>query len=259
MLLSTDQLRLLIIPYLECTRRKVKCDKQVPCSRCRRAGLGCTRERVLVSNIVTKHGGELKFLKELETRLLAPRTTVNDLAHEICKRINTLEAGDPGRSDESLARSPPQDDQAPGRPLPTENLVNEPFRTADKVPGYAATVTLESLAWGRHYGGCYPHRRCDCHRHRSPSEMISIRSDLSAPLPSPVPTSRVTLLTSNVGPLPSLPDSIKLVKFHLSHMAWHHGILHTPTFLEQCEVFWNTNSCQHPLWMALYLSVLSVS
>lgn len=58
-------------------------------------------------------------------------------------------------------------------------------------------------------------------------------------------------------PMPMAIDAQRLVKFHISHLTWHHNAFHGPTFLEQCELFWRTGTCDHPLWIALYLSVLS--
>jgi hypothetical protein len=223
---------------------------------------------VLVSNVLAKHGSEMRFLRLLEEKLQSPTITVNDLAEEVSKRISALEAGNPD-PDETLPGSATtaQDEQALGRSSspPGMHDASYPSRsgsdsTPDKTPGYAATVTLESLAWGRHYGGCYPHRRCNCYSYRTSSEIISIRSDLSDPASNFVnPASSITTtLTSDTGVLPSIQDSVKLVKFHISHLAWHHGLLHTPTFLEQCELFWSTGTYRHPLWLALYLSVLTV-
>lgn len=57
--------------------------------------------------------------------------------------------------------------------------------------------------------------------------------------------------------LPTAVDAQKLISFHISHLTWHHNCFHGPTFLEQCELFWRTGRCDHPLWIALYLSVLS--
>ncbi|KAJ5468802.1 hypothetical protein N7475_006554 [Penicillium sp. IBT 31633x] len=58
-------------------------------------------------------------------------------------------------------------------------------------------------------------------------------------------------------PFPSTANAQKLIKFHISHLAWHHNCIHSPTFLEQCESFWETGKFDHPLWQTLYLSVLN--
>jgi hypothetical protein len=61
----------------------------------------------------------------------------------------------------------------------------------------------------------------------------------------------VTLLSPDVG--------AKVLRFHLDHVHWHHNAFHAPTFVEQCEQFWQTGTVDHPLWMALYYSVFSVT
>jgi hypothetical protein len=218
---------------------------------------------VLVSNIVARHGEELGFLKKLEEKLHSPKVTIHDIANEISQRIAALEAGNPGAS-EILSGITEHNRQDLGSSLPVEVSGSGAIRpwsdTSDKAPEYATMITLESLAWGRHYGACYPHRHCNCYSYRSPSEMISVSSDPSS-LPSSLinHTTRVTTLLNDPNLLPSVSDSTKLVNFQLTHLAWHHGILHAPTFIEQCGIFWSTGKHPHPLWMALYLSVLSVS
>ncbi len=42
---------------------------------------------------------------------------------------------------------------------------------------------VESLAWGRNSGACFPHRRCDCPKIRKYSELASINADLDSPAP----------------------------------------------------------------------------
>lgn len=199
--------------------------------------MACAREKVLASKVVAKHGEELAFLRWLQVKLKKPTTTVRDVAEDVSKRIAALEAG---------AETAFSQQQEPVLALP---LVEIPSLNSEKTPEYAAAITLESLVWGRHYGGWYPHRSCSCSRHRSSAEMISIRSDSSLSLAT-IPTCHSPALISSA-------DAAKLVRFHITHLAWHHGILHTPTFLEQCETFWSTNTYRHPLWMALYYAVLS--
>ena len=221
----------------------------------------CTREKVLVSNVITKHGEELHFLKQLQQKLHTPGTTIANLANDISNRINALESGDmmvTSNVSERTWRGGRNLGSEPTTILPMASLSSSGDRE-EKCREYHAVATLESLAWGRHYGGCYPHRRCNCYSYRSPSETISIRSDPSIPPPGlDASLNCFSILERDRALLPSIQQSVTLVKFHISHMAWHHGILHTPTFLEQCELFWGTNTCQHPSWIALYVAVLSV-
>lgn len=54
---------------LECTRRKTRCDKAIPCGRCVRLSKPCSREVVRVSKIERNHRSELTFLHELSESL----------------------------------------------------------------------------------------------------------------------------------------------------------------------------------------------
>lgn len=193
---------------------------------------------MLVASFIARHGEELGFLKKLEEKLNSPDIAIEDIADEVKQRLATLMAGASGNS-ESLSENTQHHVhiQDPGDSLPFEMPDSGAIRlrsdAIDKVPEYAGTVTLESLAWGRHYGACYPHRYCNCYSYRSPSEMISVSSDPSS-LPSNLLGQRFpsqsTALLKEPGLLPSISDSTKLVNFHMTHLAWHHGILHAPTF-----------------------------
>lgn len=109
-------------------------------------------------------------------------------------------------------------------------------------------TTVEHLAWGRVSGKCFPHRGCGCHYNTYTLQS----SSLPAPGSS---THALGSFTSIVGS----DDAKKLIRFHLDHLVWHHNCLHAPTFLDQCNIFWETGQCVHPLWYALYLSVLSAT
>ncbi|RDW75731.1 hypothetical protein BP5796_06552 [Coleophoma crateriformis] len=139
-------------------------------------------------------------------------------------------------------------------PTPTPTLLRGESHGEEHAKESSVVVNvLENLAWGRSYGGCYPHHRCTCHAHRSFSEMISISTD-------PVTFGGSDLQFSSVKTLEILLSNevaSKLIQFHINHLAWHHNIIHSPTFLVQCEVYFQTGKCPHPLWMALYLSILS--
>lgn len=102
-------------------------------------------------------------------------------------------------------------------------------------------TTLEHLAWGRVSGNCFPHRDCRCN-HRDDQFLFSHTGSAYKP-PS----------------LPSPTQARKLIKFHLQYLAWHHNCLHGPTFQDQCDEYWQTGKIPHPLWTALYCSVLSAT
>lgn len=51
----------------------------------------------------------------------------------------------------------------------------------------------------------------------------------------------------------------QLVNFHIKYLTWYHNVLHSPTFLDECETFWTEKDTNQPLWVALYLAILSTS
>ncbi|KZF26689.1 hypothetical protein L228DRAFT_279860 [Xylona heveae TC161] len=257
----------------ECTRRKVKCDKKIPCSRCYRLGCRCIREKVRLSNASSKHRGEIDFLKNLTSQLeLAGNSVINGPVKDVKRRIAMLEHGydEEEASTEEPVESPrtPNNGQIPApRPAPmglqpraadfsySEDPSSSQTGGQDGATRETATMVtaLEYLAWGRHYGACYPHRHCSCGSHRSQSEMISINSDSNS-IHRPF-----SAMLKDESILPPPPVASKLVQFHINHVVWHHNSLHSPTFLEQCESYWQYGTCDHPLWMALYLSVVSTA
>ncbi|KAJ5558640.1 transcriptional regulator family: Fungal Specific TF [Penicillium sp. DV-2018c] len=230
----------------ECTKRKRKCDKQTPCSRCKRLNLQCSIEVVQLRRNAVQHGSEIQFLNSLLGEIPPGSSGQASVAQKIKNRIFRLETGqDPPEQAVSDAASTQQGpgtpstaaDQAPGKaPLSvTEN-------TSNKTESSLLTA-IEHLAWGRNSAGCFPHRTCAC-QYRKDKPLIN-------PFPVHIPSARTESL------FPSIVDARKLVEFHINHIAWHHNCFHAPTFLEQCKLYWATGRIDEPLWQALYLSVLT--
>lgn len=264
-----------LITRSECSRRKVKCDKQIPCTRCTRLGKSCSREVVRTSKSLAASRGEMQFLQSLQDQLSG--IAGSELAiQELQGRIATLEYRRQSPPASETPSSPAQTPASPrvyrnerqisqdasGSPMQTDEMMGglddrsaeAESRSQTPQPTGAATVKcLESLAWGRNSGSCYPHRRCNCPRYRSYCELASITCDLANPMLQWAPV--------NIDPsiLLSSEDDRKLMRFHVEQLWWHHNTLHSTTFLEQCEVFWTLGTAVHPLWLALYLSITCVS
>lgn len=112
---------------------------------------------------------------------------------------------------------------------------------------------LESQVWSRHSSVCYPHRReCKCFLYRSYSELASINSDLSSS------ALKWTYYQPDVSIFLATDEAKKVITFHIDYLWWHHNSLHSTLFLEHCDKFWSSGIIVHPLWLALYLSILSV-
>lgn len=224
--------------FAGCAKRKVRCDKHIPCSRCLRLGIACSREPVRLTRTL-QHEEQINFLGELVKELEAvPGDPTGQVIQKLEARIQRLQSGDDDLEDGGFddCLTPKQNDTAVVR----EELPGDVNATATEADPSLLT-SLEHLAWGRVSGNCFPHKNCRCeHRHR--------HSTFSNP--------------AVVDKFPSLPDpdtARKLVEFHLHYLSWHHNCLHGPTFQSQCAQFWQTGQCRDPLWVALYCSVLSAT
>lgn len=195
-----------------------------------------------------QHGSEIEFLNTLLIDLeSSPPTQTAQIVQKIKNRIYRLETGnepaDLGVPFTSRAQhdTNPTGERTPGITFPgaTQNTSHE----SDS----SILTEIEHLAWGRNSAGCFPHKTCSCQYHRGDVELVSATNFPQG---------------ENIGakrPLffPSTKDARTLVNFHIRHLAWHHNSFHSPTFLEQCERFWQNGLFDHPLWQALYFSVLS--
>ncbi|CRK36209.1 hypothetical protein BN1708_006978 [Verticillium longisporum] len=228
-----------------------------------------------------RHEDELQFLASLKQGL-QDASDLEVLGQQVQRRIDNLESGltttptgsiiattqydaapSPGEAIASGSPSlgtPPSVTNLSKRTRESSSSENAEPTTVRRREGTlssqsAATLRcLESLAWGRFTGPCYPHRRCNCMRYRTYAELASVNCDTRDVYLQWSPT--------NIDPKILLPNNYarRLVKdFHMQHLWWHHNGFHSDTFLEQCEIFWTSGAVVHPLWMALYLAVTCTS
>ncbi|KAH8898033.1 hypothetical protein GQ53DRAFT_454101 [Thozetella sp. PMI_491] len=263
----------------ECTRRKVRCDKKVPCSRCVRLHKACAREVVRTSKSLSTHREELNFLHGLRDQLTS-EVGASSLEDAVQDRISSLEHGQLSPVSER------QDVRSSSQPISgfdnTGHTAEEVDRTTNlsvlrgatanahrSLPSSAAPLAIqeknqaenaanvwgvESLVWGRNRGACYPHRQqCHCRLYRSYAELASINCDMDDQSLIWVPV--------EVDPavFPDEVTSRKMMAFHMKNIWWHHTTTHGPTFLKQCEIFWRSGTVIHPLWVALYLAITATT
>lgn len=246
----------------------------------------CTREVVRVSKSLTVHRDELQFLRHLLDQLRFD-DGLRVATDEVERRIRLLETeGVSAGPDGGATPTGSVQSEAPTFPLSaaesgeyeTNSLLapktiytaesqsqtqaqstsldpNADLTDVDHVQnGNASILTaVEFLAWGRHSEACYPHKTCSCYQHRRYSELTSINSD-----PTWIGRQAMSVQLDADLLLPE-PVARKVLHFHLNHIHWHHNAFHAPTFMQKCEQFWQYGTVDHPLWMALYLSVCSVS
>ncbi len=257
---ETTQHNATLTPESECTRRKVRCDKQIPCSRCSRLQKPCSRELVYTTKTL-RHGShreeELRFLQSLQSTLRVT-PSLDDVREILDHRIAALySTGLPRYQTQPSAASsqiPPDHDKQP-RSVPSPVVPTSPTaEAATTIQNASDSIrALESQVWSRHSSVCYPHRRgCKCLLYRSYSELASINSDLSSS------ALKWTYYQPDVAIFLTTQEAKKVIMFHIDYLWWHHNALHSTTFLEHCDRFWSSGVIVHPLWLALYLSVLSV-
>ncbi|KAJ5708093.1 hypothetical protein N7488_007894 [Penicillium malachiteum] len=236
----------------ECTKRKRKCDKQIPCSRCRRLNLHCSVEIVQLRRNTVQHASEIQFLASILADLDSASERSPQVSAKLRDRISQLQTGRADDPDVPLSAGSLTED--PELELPNirkDHTVHHRFAEAPLESTDPPLLTaIEHLAWGRNAAGCYPHRRCECQYRRDTPEQLSMNSGSFQ-----IYGSYLEPIVQNQ--LPRAVDAQSLISFHISHLTWHHNSFHGPTFLEQCELFWKTGRCDHPLWLALYFSVLS--
>ncbi|KAJ5108823.1 hypothetical protein N7456_005498 [Penicillium angulare] len=231
----------------ECTKRKRKCDKQIPCSRCRRLNLHCSVEIVQLRRNTVQHASEIQFLASVLADLDSSSKKFPSVSEKLRDRISQLQTGKIQDADE-FGNAPTVDNPEPSNARMEQNLRRHFAETPLESTDPPLLTAIEHLAWGRNAAGCFPHRRCGCQYRRDKPEQLSMNNG------------SFQFYGSSLEPLVQLPrvlDAQRLINFHIGHLTWHHNSFHGPTFLEQCELFWTTGRCDHPLWVALYLSVLS--
>lgn len=200
-------------------------------------GVPCSRETVQLRR-EAQADGEVSFLEELRRELLQTSQSSPMILQKVTQRLSTLQpAGSVGTrlvGSGQYVRTASHDQD--GNAL----LDTEQDTEQDTEMESSLLSTLEYMAWGRGATPCFVLR--DYGRH---SQLIH--------------TSELPGLRSVDHALPRTDIAEALIKLHSKYIAWHHNCIHGPTFLAECEQFWRTGMVSHPLWMALYLSVLSVS
>ncbi|KAF4773729.1 serine carboxypeptidase [Colletotrichum scovillei] len=222
----------------ECTRKKRKCNKEIPCARCSRLGLHCDREVVHLRRNAVRHSAEIGFLETLRSTLQSTDpASARRAADLVAARLEDLRSGS-GQLTESTQTANLVE---PGSGLEDDSGQDEVTGSQSKTRSSLTVTALEHMAWGRSYGNCYPHLHCNCHQRRDPTITTST-TGLSPPLGLPDHTAPSLAL------LPERATAEILISFHLEHIAWHHNSLHCPTFLQQCTTFWATGVYDQPHW-----------
>ncbi|KAJ5646385.1 hypothetical protein N7490_002757 [Penicillium lividum] len=248
---------------VECTRRKVKCDKILPCRNCTKKGTACTRPRERSSPSPSQ--------SERIERPVLPRPSTDAPVDAVAtierlqSKVNELEAA-LKESTSRMSRPDPSDNSS-FSPVPVESEPSPFSRNSTHIGSEntprevedAATI-LEFLAWGRRKDPTYQDEIARQNNiDHSPGDVAADDelenvgiSGLSAPA-----------LCQSL-----LPDKAKvyqLVRYHCDCLLWRHGSFHTKTFLAQLDRFYEKDEGQirgsgiHLQWIALLFAILTGS
>ncbi|OCK76706.1 hypothetical protein K432DRAFT_419049 [Lepidopterella palustris CBS 459.81] len=209
----------------ECTRRKVKCDKEIPCNNCIKKGIqnACTRDTE--STPTFTHAS------------VAP-TTLPDVQHEtgvvlevLLKRVSELEARlKPGSG---VSRNDIPSTSTPPLTLSSTTPATIPHSETDSEIEDAATI-LEFLAWGRMKNPDYHSKE------------------------SAIPDLQMLQLN-----LPTRHQVSLLFDWHIKCLLWYHGSFHAPIFRRQLQEFYDRHNgaieskSLSLQWVALLFSILT--
>lgn len=241
----------------QCSRRKVKCSKEIPCSSCVSRGLAleCRRESVVLSKRTDHHhrltrrrrqGRQAESLQIDETvpglSTPLPSNSNFDADSEIEPQTplsNDRFNGSPGSIDTRIpiqtARSESADE------LGRVSLRQEDTDDTDVVdPHYGKTnqhcallqglaseaaISLDKLVWGSHDASRLGHR-----------QSVADDSDFVR-----------------------CSHEAAILSFHWECLAWMHNVVHLPTFEQQCARLQWSRDLPAASWSSLYYALMSVS
>ena len=211
-----------------CTRAKLRCSKDIPCTRCRTKGLACSREAVVVASRSRKvehnQGRSSETCLQSDCTHAATPAQEEEIAAEPGDQQLVFNNGPPiSRSPHAMAMSQFED-------LPT---------------------AIEGLAWGRHQCHQYPHTTC--RRPRRPAlapEQYFISDNLLSLLPN-LATSR-KLVDFHLEQLAWYHNTIHVPTFmNCCETFWHSGAMPDPQWLPlylsvlSSSIWTLTNSSSH--------------
>lgn len=230
---------------IECTRRKVKCDKVLPCRNCTRKGTRCTRPHERVSPNPSPSVSHSEGRSERNI-LAQPSVDASRTIKILLNRVTQLEAA-LSEARESLLRprtlaldsevhhtSFSQAESIPieGLSVPAQRSVDNESDTNPKEVEDAATI-LEFLAWGRRKDPTYQDeivRRNNLDH--SPGDVPAEDDWDDMRMPGPPVAALCQAL------LPTRQKVYQLAKYHCDCLLWYHGAFHAATFLQELDDFY---------------------
>ncbi|KIW31618.1 uncharacterized protein PV07_03245 [Cladophialophora immunda] len=229
-----------------CTRRKVRCDKQIPCHNCVKRGTPAECEREDPDDIHLQGTvSSVRHHPEDASAVGALRARVAELEAALQERI----------AEANVARSPttPATGQAEG----TQLRSSSPSQGSDIED---AVTVLEFLAWGRMKDPDNAMLSPEALRVSEHDDGIGISpaEELDCALDS-----GINLLSWLQILLPSRRQVYQLVEYHSNCMLWFHGSYFAPTFSKELASFYADHEGKFDSrgvalqWVALLFAIMA--
>ncbi|KAJ5770498.1 uncharacterized protein N7511_002549 [Penicillium nucicola] len=245
---------------VECTRRKVKCDKILPCRNCARKGTSCTRPRDRSSPV-----SSIEQTGRLEEPFTSLTAGALDIIQRLESQVKQLEAAlEESRGRETQQPTPTVRSTSTPRlpticsPAAVETSKLDPEDSTGEVED-AATI-LEFLAWGRRKDPTYHDAIIQNSKAAHSPGDVTVEDEVDyTRSPGYMPSSVYQML------LPTQPKVLQLVTYHMNCLLWYHGALHATTFMQELNEFYDEHHGQidaqgvNLQWIALLFAILTGS
>ncbi|KAF2681595.1 hypothetical protein K458DRAFT_76464 [Lentithecium fluviatile CBS 122367] len=235
----------------ECHRRKIRCDKNVPCGTCLKRGIGhlCSREEASTERQTPARNTR----EESEAE--------RDVVRVLLQRVADLEASLKPNESHQFPRISTLDPATPVNNESPSAVTAEGLPSADATGGDAATV-LEFLAWGRNKDVDF----ANAPEHESGPKWPDFgRKDGTSVTDVLMESSKSVQLDILEALLPSRSHVVQLVEYHSESLLWYHGSYSAKIFFDHLTIFLTgfRGDIRHEQlnlqWLALLFSILSGS
>ncbi|OTA66587.1 hypothetical protein K449DRAFT_391037 [Hypoxylon sp. EC38] len=275
---------------IECRKKKLSCDRNLPCQRCIRAGrpAQCSFETIAEqpSMLDPESRGQEKQIQDLKDELAKLKALLSEVritredesGREDSNAIDHAETNQSSLPNEGVqeiavlpnstysAENPSSiDNNQPGSaispggmltPDPTRGTTTEPLDPKDRCPqGYYRRHTLFQFFQEVHE--LFPFIRETANEWLKPWG-VSISKNTSAKS-SENKNSLLQACAILESLLPSKDETDTLVSFYLDGVEQIHRIIHIPSFRREYAEFWIPQRVRHPAMTALILAMISVS
>lgn len=280
----------------ECARRKIKCDKQIPCQPCTKRGTShlCSLDHEAIS--VPRHqngasgstSGTNASLESSADFLKAPVTNedmlfafrhMQETMSELQERLRFVErkqeaATDINARDIRLSHDTKSDiQQLQGRATQATTVASStlslaPSSSKQQARVHSPTMIRQSAEGVADTALTFEYLALGRDRNRDITQdgpgkekgqpLATTKNILATPLPQPIPASIGQAL---------LPDN-KILEYILTYakdvITWQHACVHVPTFQRECDAFLSLQPHERwvwtdPLWLAMFFVVQSIA